>query len=81
MSRLINKPEEKEFGLCHDQSQKPALCFGSKPLIAVDELKIKGSHNLQNALAALALGQHHLRYLVLGQGHVVEDLVSGVAAL
>ncbi len=52
----LNKPEENEFGLCQDENQKPALCFGSKPLIAVDQLKIKGSHNLQNALAALALG-------------------------
>jgi len=33
------------------------LCFGKQPLIAVNQLKIKGAHNLQNALAALALGK------------------------
>jgi UDP-N-acetylmuramoylalanine--D-glutamate ligase len=52
----LNKPEENEFGLCEDETLVSALCFGNKPLIAVDQLKIKGSHNLQNALAALALG-------------------------
>lgn len=52
----LNKPEENEFGICEAGNKKPALCFGKKPLIAADQLKIKGSHNLQNALAALALG-------------------------
>ncbi len=52
----LNKPEENEFGICEAENKKPALCFGKKPLIAADQLKIKGSHNLQNALAALALG-------------------------
>ena len=32
------------------------MCYGNKSLIAVDQLTIKGSHNIQNALAALALG-------------------------
>ena len=50
----LNAPEENEFGLCDGQSG--SLCFGEQRLIAVDDLKIKGVHNLQNALAALALG-------------------------
>jgi UDP-N-acetylmuramoylalanine--D-glutamate ligase len=50
----LNAPEENEFGLCAGLSE--SLCFGDKRLISVDELKIKGKHNLQNALAALALG-------------------------
>jgi UDP-N-acetylmuramoylalanine--D-glutamate ligase len=57
----LNKPEDNEFGLCEDagyedKASSVSLCFGKKPLIAVDQLKIKGAHNLQNALAALALG-------------------------
>ena len=52
----LNKPEENEFGLCEDNKGSVNLCFGKQFLITVDQLKIKGSHNLQNALAALALG-------------------------
>lgn len=52
----LNRPEENEFGVCQDENQQSSLCFGDRPLIAVDEVKIKGSHNLQNALASLALG-------------------------
>ena len=51
----LNKPAENEFGLC-EKGRSPSLCFGDHLLIAGDQLKIKGSHNLQNALAALALG-------------------------
>ena len=68
----LKAPQENEFGLCKncvsesdkqedsrqkEDKQTDYLCFGKQPLIAVDQLKIKGSHNLQNALAALALGQ------------------------
>ncbi len=52
----LNKPEANEFGLCESSDKAVNLCFGEQPLIAADQLKIKGSHNLQNALAALALG-------------------------
>ena len=51
----LSKPEKNEFGICK-QGISENLCFGEKILIAVDQLKIKGSHNIQNALAALALG-------------------------
>ncbi len=50
----LSTPQENEFGLCGDQARK--LCFGEQQLIAVDDLMIKGKHNIQNALAALALG-------------------------
>jgi len=50
----LSVPAEDEFGLCDGDSI--SLCFGERKLIAVDDLKIKGRHNLQNALAALALG-------------------------
>ncbi len=56
ISFTLNQPQENEFGVCEAENHKTALCFGSRPLVAVDQLKIKGSHNLQNALAALALG-------------------------
>ena len=52
----LDKPAENEFGLCEHENKSLALYFGSQFLISVDQLKIKGSHNLQNALAALALG-------------------------
>jgi UDP-N-acetylmuramoylalanine--D-glutamate ligase len=52
----LGKPENNEFGLCIDENQAVALCFGKQTLITADKLKIKGSHNLQNALASLALG-------------------------
>jgi len=52
----LDRPESDEFGLCERDDVSVKLCFGEKVLIAIDELKIKGSHNLQNALAALALG-------------------------
>lgn len=48
----LDLPAENEFGLC-----ETSLCFAQQKLIAIDELKIKGRHNLQNALAALALGR------------------------
>ncbi|VAW51597.1 UDP-N-acetylmuramoylalanine--D-glutamate ligase [hydrothermal vent metagenome] len=47
----LGVPAKNEFGLCGDH-----LCFGSRKLIATNQLKVKGRHNLQNALAALTLG-------------------------
>ena len=51
-----NKPTENQFGICLKDKEE-YLCNGSKQLILVSELKIKGKHNVVNALAALALGQ------------------------
>jgi len=63
----LNRPEEDEFGVCEEGGTE-SLCFGGKVLIAVDQLKIKGSHNIQNALAALALGY--------ATGLAIEDMVE-----
>lgn len=51
-----NKPNINEFGICSDGGTE-YLCYGEEKLIAVSELKIKGKHNIVNALAALALGK------------------------
>jgi len=50
------KPAENQFGVCI-KDNKEFLCYGNESLIAVSELKIKGKHNVVNALAALALGK------------------------
>jgi UDP-N-acetylmuramoylalanine--D-glutamate ligase len=52
----VNHPGENEFGICVKNNER-YLCFGSELLLPVSELKIKGTHNLANALAALALGR------------------------
>ncbi|MBL4711591.1 MAG: UDP-N-acetylmuramoyl-L-alanine--D-glutamate ligase [Gammaproteobacteria bacterium] len=52
----LNKPEANEFGLCEDKDGLVHLCLGEQLLVETKALKIKGAHNLQNALAALALG-------------------------
>ncbi|VAW55480.1 UDP-N-acetylmuramoylalanine--D-glutamate ligase [hydrothermal vent metagenome] len=63
----LNKPEKNEFGVC-EKDNGESLCFGEIFLVAVDQLKIKGSHNIQNALAALALGH--------ASGLAIEDMVT-----
>lgn len=50
------QPKENEFGVCH-ANNKDYLCYGNDLLLPVSELKIKGKHNVVNALAALALGR------------------------
>lgn len=52
----LQVPAENEFGLCADENRKQYLCFGEQQLVATERLMLKGGHNLQNALAALALG-------------------------
>ena len=51
-----NKPDDNQFGICSKDNQE-FLCYGSEQLMPVSELKIKGQHNVVNALAALALGK------------------------
>ena len=51
-----NKPADNQFGICIKEQQE-YLCYGTEPLIPVSDLKIKGKHNVVNALAALALGK------------------------
>lgn len=51
----LNKPDFKAFGLREENGQT-YLAFEFQNLMPVSELKIRGSHNQANALAALALG-------------------------
>ena len=49
-------PADKQFGIC-TENDEDYLCYENEALIAISELKIKGKHNIANALAALALGK------------------------
>ncbi|MCF7981371.1 MAG: UDP-N-acetylmuramoyl-L-alanine--D-glutamate ligase [Pseudomonadales bacterium] len=48
-------PEPGEFGVI-GQGAEAYLAFGKNKLVSIAELKIKGAHNVSNALAALAMG-------------------------
>ena len=52
----LEQPGDDEFGVTRGDDGSQVLSFAGQSLIDVDSLKIKGQHNLQNALAALALG-------------------------
>ncbi len=52
----LDKPEAGQYGLI-TIADKEWLAKGSKALLAIDEIKLAGRHNLSNALAALALGE------------------------
>lgn len=52
----LDQPQAGEYGLLVIDGEKH-LAFGARALLAVKELKIAGGHNIENALAALALGQ------------------------
>jgi UDP-N-acetylmuramoylalanine--D-glutamate ligase len=49
------EPDLQEFGV-RDFDGTPHICRGFTPLLPISELKLKGGHNLNNVLAALALG-------------------------
>ncbi|MCK4743092.1 MAG: UDP-N-acetylmuramoyl-L-alanine--D-glutamate ligase [Sulfuriflexus sp.] len=51
----LQQPSAGEFGVI-TESNTQWLAFGENKLLATTELKIPGSHNQSNALAALALG-------------------------
>ncbi len=51
----LHKTEGVDFGLIQKDGQT-WLAEGHEPLLAVSQMKIVGTHNLANALAALALG-------------------------
>lgn len=51
----LQKPAVGEFGI-FAEGENLWLAFGEEKLLATNELKIPGSHNQSNALAALALG-------------------------
>ena len=50
----LDKPDKNSFGLLKSNN-KVWLCHGNKKIISKDQLKIKGDHNISNALAAMAL--------------------------
>jgi UDP-N-acetylmuramoylalanine--D-glutamate ligase len=50
------EPDLKDFGV-HREEGRLSLAHGLRPLLETSELKIRGSHNFTNALAALALGR------------------------
>lgn len=52
-----NAPDLGEYGLITEGDGSIYLAKGTEKLIAADKLRIKGKHNLVNALAALALGE------------------------
>ncbi len=52
----LDKPDAGQYGLI-TVSGKEWLAKGSKALLAADEIKLPGRHNISNALAVLALGE------------------------
>ena len=51
---VSNQPALNEFGVIQHNG-KSWLAHGKQPLIAIEEMKIKGVHNTLNAVAALAI--------------------------
>jgi len=51
----LDKPDIKAFGLLEEQGEH-WLSLGFEKLLPVSELKIRGSHNIANALASMAIG-------------------------
>ncbi|MBD2859738.1 UDP-N-acetylmuramoyl-L-alanine--D-glutamate ligase [Spongiibacter sp. KMU-158] len=51
----LGKSDFRRFGLVNENGQT-SIALVRKPLLAVNELKIAGRHNMANAMAALALG-------------------------
>ncbi len=52
----LGRSADNVFGVDEFNGER-CLAFASEPLMPVAELKIKGDHNIANALAALALGK------------------------
>ena len=55
ISFTLSQPQDNDFGLINKNAQL-WLAQGKQALLAVNDLKIAGKHNIANALAALALG-------------------------
>lgn len=53
----LNAPDMHQFGVLRDTDGTAWLARGRERLIKTDLMKIKGTHNIANALAALALGE------------------------
>ena len=52
----LNEPAHTDFGVRSVQGER-WLAYGEKNLLPASALRIKGDHNIANALAALALGE------------------------
>jgi len=50
----LNEPKLDEYGVISIEGQD-VMSKGNSPILPVAELKIKGTHNVQNALAAIAM--------------------------
>lgn len=55
-SFALDTPQENAFGVLQ-QAGNGWLAFEDQPLLPLQELRLPGRHNLQNALAALAIGK------------------------
>jgi len=55
ISFTLSQPQDNDFGLINKNAQL-WLAQGKQALLAVNDLKIAGKHNVANALAALSLG-------------------------
>lgn len=53
----LDEPGLNDYGLRTDSDGVVCLARGLRTLMPMDELKIRGRHNVQNALAALALAE------------------------
>ena len=53
----LNAPDMQQFGVLRDTDGTPWLARGRERLMKASLMKIKGNHNIANALAALALGE------------------------
>ena len=53
----LSAPDINDFGVLRDLDGTLWLAKGRNRLLAASEMKIQGSHNVANALAALALGE------------------------
>ncbi|WP_410210944.1 UDP-N-acetylmuramoyl-L-alanine--D-glutamate ligase [Aquirhabdus sp.] len=53
----LSAPDMNDFGVLRDLDGTLWLAKGRNRLLAASEMKIQGSHNVANALAALALGE------------------------
>ncbi|MFW2422690.1 MAG: UDP-N-acetylmuramoyl-L-alanine--D-glutamate ligase [Porticoccaceae bacterium] len=52
----LNKPDLRDWGVAEEQGE-PTIFFGMQPIVAIHQLPLRGSHNVANAVAALALGE------------------------
>jgi UDP-N-acetylmuramoylalanine--D-glutamate ligase len=67
----LDSPAAGEFGL-RQIKDKQWLSYGDENIVTAEQLKISGTHNISNALAALALGK--------AMGFSIEAMLPGLIA-